>query len=157
MDEDHYPQLDRRQGGERRRRRKYRFHDRRSGFDRRVNGVQMGVLKRTLMALRDRPRALKGLLAAVNLLNLADFLLTLFALESGGREANPVLRRLFAFSPLWAAIFKLVVVLAATLLVWETRRYRWALIAGLGMLVLFALLFVYHVVGLAFFSRSPFH
>lgn len=142
MESDSYPQVDRRQGGDRRRRRRYRFHDRRSGFDRRVNGVKMGVFKRTLIALRDRPRALKRLLVAVNLLNVADFVLTLVALDSGGREANPLLRRLFVLSPLWAGIFKLVAVLAACLLVWQSRYYRKALIVGLGMLVVFAALFL---------------
>jgi hypothetical protein len=116
----------------------------------------MGVLERILIALRDRPKALRILLITINILNLADFLLTLVALESGGREANPVLRRLFALSPLWAGIFKLVAVLAASLLIWETRRYRKALILGLCVLVVLALLFVYHVLGLAFFSGSPF-
>jgi hypothetical protein len=144
------PQADRRQGGDRRRRRKYRFHDRRLGFDRRVNGVKMGVLRRTLIALRDRPGALRMLLAVVNALNVADYALTLGALEAGGREANPVMRSLFALSPRWAGIFKVVAVLAASLLVWESRRYRKALIVGLCMLVVFAGLFVYHVFGVAF-------
>jgi hypothetical protein len=152
VDEDHDVQVDRRRGGDRRRRRKYRFHDRRSGFDRRVNGVRMGVLRRTLIALRDRPRALRLLLATVNVLNVTDFLLTLGALDSGGREANPVMRSLFALSPRWAGIFKVVAVLAASLLVWESRRYRKALIAGLCMLVVFAGLFVYHVFGVVFWS-----
>jgi hypothetical protein len=138
-------QVDRRQGGDRRRRRKYRFHDRRSGFDRRVNGVKMGVLRRTLMALRDRPRALPLFLVAINLLNLADFSLTLRVIDSGGREANPILRPLLALSPLWAAIFKLVAVLAASLLVWESRRYRKALFAGLCTVAVFTALVVYDI------------
>jgi hypothetical protein len=62
------------------------------------------------------------------------------------------MRSLFAMSPRWAGIFKVVAVLAASLLVWESRRYRKALIAGLCMLVVFAGLFVYHVFGLAFLS-----
>jgi hypothetical protein len=152
MDTNHHQQVDRRRGVDRRRRRKYRFHDRRSGFDRRVSGVKMGVIRRTLFALRDRPRALQLLLVAVNALNVADFALTLGVLDSGGWEANPIMRPLLAMSPLWAAIFKLVAVLAASLLVWDARRYRKALIAGLCMLVIFACLFVYHVFGLAFLS-----
>ncbi len=152
MNEDHDLQVDRRQGGDRRRRRRYRFHDRRSGFDRRVNGVKMGVLRRTLFALRDRPNALWLLLAAVNALNVADFSLTLGVLDSGGAEANPVMASLFAMSSRWAGVFKVVAVLAASLLVWENRRYRKALIAGLCMLLVFACLFVYHIFGLAFLS-----
>ena len=140
--------IDKRQGGDRRRRRRYRFNDRRSGFDRRVSDTDPGVLQRALVALRDRPKALAGLLAAVNLLNIADFLLTLVALRSGGREVNPILRPLFALSPLWAGIFKLVAVLAATLLVWESRRYRKALILGLCMLAVFAGLLFYHLAAL---------
>lgn len=112
----------------------------------------MGVLRRTLFALRDRPRALRLLLVAVNVLNVADFALTLGVLHSGGREANPVMRSLLALSPLWAGVFKLVAVLAASLLVWQNRYYRKALIAGLCMLVVFAALFVYDVFGLAFLS-----
>lgn len=112
----------------------------------------MGVLKRTLIALRDRPRSLRLLLVLANVLNVADFSLTLRVLESGGREANPVLRPLLATSPLLAGIFKLVLVLAASLLVWENRRYRKALIAGLCMLLVFAFLFVYDILGLAFLS-----
>jgi hypothetical protein len=152
MDEEQYPQVDRRQGGDRRRRRRYRFHDRRSGFDRRVTGVKMGVLRRTLMALRDRPRALRRLLIAANLLNVADFSLTLRVIDSGGREANPILGPLLTVSPLSAGIFKLVAVLAASLIVWQSRYYRKALIAGLCMLVVFACLFVYDIFGLVFLS-----
>jgi hypothetical protein len=145
-------QVDRRQGGERRRRRKYRFHDRRSGFDRRVAGVKLGVVRSTLIALRDRPKALQLLLAGVNLLNLADFSVTLRVLDSGGREANPILRPLLALSPLWAGIFKLVAVLAASLLVWENRRYRKALIAALCMVLVFAGLVAYDITVLALLS-----
>ena len=39
------------------------------------------------------------LLLAVNVLNLADFLLTLNVLAHGGGEANPILRSLFALRP----------------------------------------------------------
>ncbi len=117
----------------------------------------MGPLKRTLYRLRDRPKALGWLLIAVNLLNMVDYWLTLIALESGGREANPLLRPLFALSPLWAGVFKLVAVLAATLLVWESRRYRKALIVALCMLVVFGGLLLYHIFALAFIPRRPFH
>jgi hypothetical protein len=149
-DEDHDIRVDRRRGGDRRRRRKYVFRDQRSGFDRRISGVKMGVLRRTLIALRDRPRALILVLVAVNVLNVADLLLTLGVLDYGGREANPVMRSLLATSPVSAAVFKLVALLLASLLIWGNRRYRKALIAGLCVLVLFAGLFVYDVVGLAF-------
>ena len=109
----------------------------------------MGVLKRTLYALRDRARALGWMLAVVNVLNVVDFLLTLLVLGPGVREANPLLRPLLALSPLLAGIIKVVLILAATLLVWLNRYYRKALIAGLCMLVVFACLVLYDLVLLA--------
>jgi len=117
----------------------------------------MGALSRILFGLRDRPKALQRLLIAVNLLNIGDYGLTLIALESGGHEANPLLRPLFVLSPVWAGVFKLVAVLAATLLVWESRRYRKALIVGLGALVVFVGLLLYHMLVLVFIPRRPFH
>lgn len=146
MDVGDHSTAERRLGGERRRRRRYRFHDRRSGFDRRVSDTHTGRVARLLVSLRDDPRRLRRLLAWINLLNAADFLLTLVALESGGREANPLLRPLFMVGPIWAAVFKLVIVLAATLIIWESRRYRIALLAGLCMLVVFAVLMPYHLI-----------
>ncbi len=155
MDDDSDKQDERRRGTDRRRRRRYRFNDWRSGFDRRVAGTHPGALQRALIALRDRPGALFGLLAAVNLLNVVDFALTLVALESGGSEANPILRPLFDLSPVGAGVFKVVAVLAATLLVWQARRYRKALMVGVFMLAVFAGILVYHLVGLTFFARRP--
>ena len=96
-----------------------------------------------------------GLLVAVNLLNVADLALTLAALESGGSEANPILRPLLAYSPLWAGVFKVAAVLAATLLVWQARRYRKVLIVAVLTLAVFTGVLVYHLVGLTFFARRP--
>jgi len=104
------------------------------------------MVGRLLIKLRDEPRRLRNLLVGINLFNLADFLLTLVALESGAREANPVLRPLFMIGPIWAGVFKLVIILAASLIVWESKRYRMALIAGLCMFVVFAALMLYHLV-----------
>lgn len=106
----------------------------------------MGVVKRCLYSLRDKPKALAGILVGANVLNVADFLLTLFALEAGSSEANPILRPLLAIDPLWAGLFKLVVVGAASLLVWKNRYYRQALVVGVLMGVVFGGLIVYHVV-----------
>lgn len=137
---------ERRQGGDRRHERKYRYRDRRSGFQRRTAGVKMNIVNRCLYSLRDRPKVLAGILIGANVLNLADFLLTLFALEAGGREANPILRPLLALDPMWAGLFKLVVVAAASLLVWKSRYYRQALVVGVLIGAVFACLIVYHVV-----------
>lgn len=137
---------ERRSGTDRRRKRRYRFVDRRSGFRRRTAGAKMGVFARALYGLRERPARLARVLVAVNVLNLCDFLLTLLVLDSGGREANPILRPLLSLSPLAAGIFKLVVVASATLIVWRSRFYKLSVIVGLLMLAVFACLVVYDFV-----------
>jgi hypothetical protein len=145
---------DERRADERRRRREYVFRDKRSGFDRRhrpLEGVR-GFTHRTLVALRDKPRALQVLLVVVNALNLTDFVLTLNALSRGATEANPVMATLFNASPIWAGIFKMLAVFVATALVWESRRYRKALVAAIAMVLVFAAIFIYHMVGLLFLS-----
>jgi hypothetical protein len=48
----------------------------------------MGVVQKALVALRDRPALLVLTLAAVNLINVADFCLTLDVLNMGGGEAT---------------------------------------------------------------------
>jgi hypothetical protein len=143
-----------RRGDDRRCHNEYVFRDKRSGFDRRrqqVAGVR-GYFQRTLVHLRDNPRTLQVLLLVVNALNLADFGLTVNALANGASEANPVMASLFRMGPIWAGIFKTAAVLVATALVWECRRYRKALLAGVAMFLVFAAIFIYHMVGIALLS-----
>ena len=143
---------ERRQGDRRRRRLSLVFHERRSGFDRR-GPVGAGALaiafQGVVVGLRERPLALRTLLVAVNVLNLADFVFTLNVLRSGGGEANPIMRSLFALDPVYAGVFKMSAVLLSTWLVWRCRRYRTALEAALVMVAVFAAVFFYHVAGLA--------
>jgi hypothetical protein len=143
-----------RRTGERRRRHVYVFHDRRSGFDRRHQhrGGVTGLLQDALVTLRDNPAALRVLLLVINALNLFDFGFTLNALSIGAREANPVMASLFDASPVWAGLFKTAAVLVATAIVWECKRYRKALAAGVMMLLVFAAVFLYHVVGLSLYA-----
>lgn len=108
----------------------------------------MVAFENALLRLRDRPGRLLLILAAVNVFNLADFLLTLNVLESGGEEANPIMRGLFGMGPLWAGLFKVVAVLVASLLVWRCRSFRDALAVALAMLAIFTVVLVYHVAGL---------
>jgi hypothetical protein len=142
---------DRRSKDRRRRRFSFVMRERRSGFERR-NRPDAGRLslafERALLDLRDRPRVLFGLLITVNVLNLADFLLTLNVLAEGGGEANPILRSLFAADPLYAGIFKVVAVLLTSWLAWRCRRFRSGLEATIIMLVLFAGVICYHIFGL---------
>jgi hypothetical protein len=101
-----------------------------------------------LLRLRDDSRLLAALLVVVNLLNLADFSLTIIALERGAREANPLLEPLFELSPVAAAVFKASLVLGISLVVWDGRRYRRLLETGLLVMALFALVVVYQIGGL---------
>ncbi len=152
MEEQTVVELPERRTKDRRRRRiSFVLHERRSGFDRRLreHASKPGVaLERALLGLRERPRLLFGLLVAVNVLNLADFLLTLNVLNEGGGEANPILRSLFAADPLYAGLFKLVAVLLTSWLAWRCRRYRSGLEAALIMLALFTAVICYHIFGL---------
>jgi hypothetical protein len=139
-----------RRTGDRRRRRRFVRHEQRSGFDRRAReGGNQAVIafENTLLRLRAKPRKLLVLLSVVNVLNLADFVLTLDVLDMGGGEANPLMRSLFEMGPVWAGLFKILAVGCASLLVWRCRNYRDALAAGLVMLAIFGAVFTYHVVG----------
>ena len=75
-------------------RRGFVLHERRTGFDRRLSGsgAMAGTFEQILLGLRDRPRLLWMMLAVVNLLNIADFVLTLNVLASGGADATPIMR-----------------------------------------------------------------
>jgi hypothetical protein len=143
-----------RRADDRRCRNEYVFRDKRSGFDRRTRpvGGARGVLHGMLVHLRDNPMHLWALLLVVNILNLTDFGLTVNAMANGASEANPVMASLFKVGPLWAGVFKTVAIVVATALVWECRRYRKALIAAVGMLLVFAAIFIYHMIGITLLS-----
>jgi len=145
----------RRQQDRRRRRFSFVVRERRSGFDRRGReGASRASIAygQALLALRDRPRLLFSLLVVVNILNLADFLLTLKVLAAGGGEANPILRSLFAMDPLYAGLFKLVAVLLTSWLAWRCRRFRSGLEAAVIMLTVFAAVICYHIFGLVAYA-----
>lgn len=137
--------------GDRRRERRSTFLDRRTGFDRREcerSGLRVGSLQYRLLRLREQPRRLLWLLVAANALNIADYGLTLNALADGFKEGNPVMGFLIELSPVWAGIFKVFAVVLASLIVWQLRRYRKALVAAVGMLLVFAAVFAWHLYGL---------
>jgi hypothetical protein len=146
---------DRRRKDRRQRRFSFVLRERRSGFDRRGRddaGRASVAIDRALIHLRDRPRVVFAMLMAVNALNLADFLLTLNVLATGGGEANPILRSLFAVDPLYAGIFKVVAVFFTSWLAWRCRRYRSGLQASLILLAMFSAVICYHIFGLVAFS-----
>ncbi len=90
------------------------------------------------------------MLAAVNLLNLADFVLTLDALQKGAGEANPVMRALFGYGPVLAGFFKISIIAGVSLVIWRLRRFRRPLEAGVLALLVFGLVFAYHIAGRVF-------
>jgi hypothetical protein len=129
--------------------------ERRSGFDRRVpaSAGRAGMaMESVLTGLRDRPATVRVLLLTVNMLNLADFALTMNALSIGGGEANPIMRSLFDLNPVYAGLFKILAVLAVSLVIWRFRRFRSALQVALVMLVIFMGVFFYHILGLIAFG-----
>lgn len=129
----------RRSGRDRRARtRSLRFPERRTGFDRRGPA---GVLT----WYRDRPVAIATTLAAVMALNLADFYLTLLALDRGAREVNPIMAALFEHDPSLALAFKLATAAAVVLIIWQLRRYRRILTVSLIAVGGFSLLVLYQL------------
>ncbi len=78
------------------------------------------------------------------LLNLADLVLTLDALEMGAVEANPLMAGLFDLSPVAATIFKLAIGLLIAGILWRMRRYRRVLEASLLLVAVMTVVLLYH-------------
>lgn len=147
------------QGGDRRgtdrrsRRAGFRLRERRTGFDRRLPAdptTPSARYRLMLRSLRDQSPRLLLVLIAINLLNLADFVLTLDALDRGAAEANPVMRVLLDTSDWAGGVFKMGVIFAVSLAVWRFRRFRTVLEVGLLALGIFSLVFVYQLAGRLF-------
>lgn len=115
-----------------------RFPDRRTGFDRRADA---GVV----VWYRDRPGLIASALTAIVLLNVADFTLTMHALELGAREANPIMAGLLDLSPALAGTVKVVVTMLIAAAIWRMRRYRRILEVSLVALVGFTMLVTYQL------------
>ena len=126
-----------RRGDRRSVRAKFAMPERRTGYDRRSAG---GFLHR----LSDEPALLLGMLILLNALSLADWALTLRALEAGAVEANAALGALLDASPLAAGAFKVAVMLGVSTGIWYLRRYRIVAATAVGALVVYALVISYH-------------
>lgn len=138
--------VDQRRGGDRRvKHLSFRFPDRRLGFTRRRDRERpaRAAYIRMLSAYRSRPGALAAVLAAVVLLNIADLVLTLRALELGAVELNPIMATLIGADPLLASVFKVAIVLGVAAAMWMMRRYRRVLEASLVLLGGFTVLIGY--------------
>lgn len=127
----------------RRRRKLYRFMDRRGGFDRRRRYPVLGAVLRS-------PVLLVAALVLLNLLSLVDGFYTAVEVGLGvAREANPLLSAAAGVHPLLAFGVKVGMVGVASALIWANRGRRAILTTGLAVLVLYAAVVVYHRVALA--------
>lgn len=116
----------------------FRYPERRTGFDRRSPG-------RLVTWYRDHPAVIGATLTAIMVLNVADLLITLWALENGAREANPVMAALLTRGPVLAGTIKLAVGLGVVAVIWMMRRYRRILEVSLIAVAGFGLLLTYQV------------
>jgi len=132
-------QLERRNSVDRRQERRFRFQNRRGGFDRRRPYP-------FLRTLRDVPWTLFAILVLINVLSAADGLLTTAELASGlAREGNPVFGHIIQVSPYFAGLFKVVVMLAVSVGIWRGRHYRAILMLAPLTAGLYAALLAYHL------------
>lgn len=129
----------RRDAPDRRRHRRFRFVDRRTGFDRRVDYPVLGTM-------RDHEWIVLAALIALNALSLLDGLLTAAELATGlASEGNPVLRALIGVHP-WAAVaVKIGAIIGVSLIIWHGRRVRIVLATSLVALAVFAAVVAYHL------------
>ena len=117
---------------------RFRWPDRRTGFDRITPAGVIGWY-------RDHPNVIATVLVGVVLLNLADYLLTLRALDRGASEFNPVMAALFDVGPAAAGSVKLLLGLGVVLVMWQLRRYRRILAVSLVALGGFSAVLVYQL------------
>ena len=85
--------------------------------------------------------------AAFVALNVADLVLTAYALDRGATEANPIMAALFGVNQGVAMAFKLAVALVVAVALWSLRRYRMILELSLALVAAFVLLLGYHLAG----------
>jgi hypothetical protein len=131
-------------GADRRVRRRYVFHDRRSGFDRR-HDPDRGLWDRILHRFHTSDHLLEIILVLLVALNLADLVFTRVALGAGAIETNPVMAALFDESFVIAAALKILVSLMIVFIVLVFRRYRKMMALAVFCTVLYAGVFAYHL------------
>jgi len=138
-----------RRSSERRRKRSWVWHERRTGFDRRSRATtRLGAAwDESLAYLRDNRLALIALLALANLLSLLDLLFTLWALQNGAVEANPFMRALLDNHPTAAVFVKIGLGAGVSVIVYLMRDFKLMLKVAVLALVLFGLIVMYHCYG----------
>jgi hypothetical protein len=138
-----------RRGADRRLARRWVWRDRRTGFDRRYRpGSRVATAwNQSLLHLRDNPLSLVALLALANLLSVLDLAFTLWALDHGATEANPLMRVLLDGHPVAAVFVKVGLVAGVSVIVYLMRRYRLMLQVAVLAVALFAAIVIYHCFG----------
>jgi len=122
----------------RRRHRRYRFIDRRHGFDRRKRYPVLGTM-------RDQPWIVVCTILLINVLSLADGWFTAAELGLGiAREGNPVLAAANRQGPLVAIAVKLGAMAVVSTVIWHGRRRRSILALALVAVPVFGALVAYH-------------
>lgn len=129
---------DRRAEGDRRAQRRFRFLDRRTGFDRRRSYPFLGTL-------RDSRWLLLGVLVLLNFFSLLDGLLTAGEIWLGvAREDNPLFGAILLSNPLAAAAFKVSVMVLVSVSIWRWRSYRMVTAMAIVALAAYAGVLAYH-------------
>jgi hypothetical protein len=91
-------------------------------------------------------QVLACLLIGLWLLNVADLLLTKYALWLGfATESNDVMRYFLRVGTLTASVFKVGIVTIGALVLWRLRRYRAAMFAAVLLAGIFAAVVAYQV------------
>lgn len=122
----------------RRRHRRYRFIERRHGFDRRKRYPVLGTM-------RDHPWIVVATILLINVLSLADGWFTAAELGLGiAREGNPVLAAANRQGPLVAIAVKLGAMAVVSTVIWHGRRRRSILALALVAVAVFGALVAYH-------------
>jgi len=123
----------------RRTRRRYRFIDRRQGFDRRKRYPVLGTM-------RDHPWIVALVIVLLNVLSLVDGYFTAAELGLGiATEGNPVLAAASAQHPLLAVAVKMGGMILASVGIWCGRRRRSILGLAIVAVGIFAALVAFHL------------
>lgn len=125
------------------------IRERRSGFDRRVRRRSRLAMEldATLIHLRDHPSTLMLLLILGNLLSLADLALTQVSLGLNAVEANPFMRHLLVDHSVYAAMVKVGVIVALSLVIWAFRRRRRIVGLAIYLAAFYCVIVAYELAG----------
>lgn len=122
----------------RRHHRRYRFLERRHGFDRRKRYPVLGTM-------RDHGWIVVFTIVLINVLSFIDGYFTAAEIGLGiAREGNPVLAAAHREGPMLAIAVKLGAMAVVSAVIWHNRRRRSILALSLVALALFGWLVAYH-------------